>query len=99
MKDWNPRYAAFAYAHSLTPQQQLHHDCAQPGKMVGFMLWNSARWREWEKETGWRGVSKSTADHDAYDAWLAAKFAEPVAAAEREMSVPTLFDLLDGEAA
>lgn len=81
MTEWNPRYVAYAAAHGLTvPEMKARDRAAWP-----FMIWNGQRWREWERETGWRGVSKSMADHAAYDAWLAARY----------LPTPTLFDLLD----
>jgi hypothetical protein len=76
---WNPRYVAYAKAHGRTPEEMRAHDeNAWPGgRMCGFMLWNSARWREWKKANG----VPASADahlyvrdaHAKYDAWLTSR--------------------------
>lgn len=71
---YQPRYVAYATNSGRTPEQQgIHDDAAWPGGcMTGFALWISARWAEWHKATGFRGVL-GQAQHDEFDAWLKAR--------------------------
>lgn len=80
--DYQPRYVAYCLAHGRTPAAMLEHDrAAWPGGcMAGFIVWIGGRWRAWKAETNWRGSSLSQADHDAFDAWLAAQPASAEAA-------------------
>lgn len=73
IREWNPRYVAYADAHGKTPDQMLAHDKAEHpgGCMMEFMFWIGARWREWDRlnghaDPGWH----SSADHVAFDGWL-----------------------------
>jgi hypothetical protein len=74
----NPRYVAYALAHGRTVDSMLEHDAkAWPGgKMAGFILWNTARLREFGKAhpeafvPSGLGATLSDAGHPAYDAWL-----------------------------
>jgi hypothetical protein len=84
----NPRYVAYALAHGRTVDSMLEHDAkAWPGgKMAGFILWNTARLREFGKAhpeafvPSGLGATLSDAGHPAYDAWL---FAWVAARADR----------------
>ncbi len=41
------------------------------GETWEYMLWISAKWREWERLNGITAhSSKSAAQHEAFDAWL-----------------------------
>jgi len=76
---WNPRFLCYAAAHGRTPEQQLVHDLEEwPGaKMLGFVLWNSARIREFHQVNP-RAFYRADLiagpmvllDHHAYDTWL-----------------------------
>ncbi len=54
MKQWNPRYVAYAKAHGRTPEEMSAHDEeAWPGgRACGFILWMSAQWSRWHAERG-----------------------------------------------
>lgn len=57
--DIQPRFWCFLVAHNHP---------ANP-KMYEFMCWISARWREWESETGRNGFHDDV-DHHDFDLWL-----------------------------
>ncbi len=71
MKEWNPRYVAYAASNGLTPEAQMEHDTEEfpGGKMAGFILWMSRKWQEWRKANG-RKWWDPTSDEDqaAFDA-------------------------------
>lgn len=76
MRQWNPRYAAYAKTHGKTPEEMLEHDIERfpGGKMCGFMLWINEKWSEWHKA---RGLVRhehmlSEGDHRSFDNGLAA---------------------------
>jgi hypothetical protein len=77
MKSWNQRFVAYAREHGNTPEEQLESDAVRwpGGRMCGFQLWVSERWREWAALMGHSRAKDayailSQADHDAFDAWL-----------------------------
>lgn len=81
--DVQPRYANYCLAHgALSADEMVARDTkAHPGgKMGGFIIWIGARWRDWERETGWNGAHHTEEDHAAFDAWLTAKVAAEIAA-------------------
>lgn len=47
---YQPRYMAYARAQGRSPEAQLAHDEAEwpGGRMCGFVLWISEKWREFE---------------------------------------------------
>ena len=79
MTDLNPRYVAYAIAHGVTTDERKAADRVEypGGRGAGFIIWNGQQRRAWRAETK---VSRAlTAEqHDAYDAWLAAKFPLPL---------------------
>jgi hypothetical protein len=83
MSNWNPRYLAYCYAHERSPEEMHAFDGQRfpGGRMCGFMCWNMQQWSEFGKTHKFDRHSKSKADHDAYDAWLEAKYL----AAQRDM--------------
>ncbi len=67
---WNPRWLAWCRSLGADPQDVR----AAGHRPHEFMTWNGERLREWKRETGRAlGRPMTAADHDAYDAWLAAK--------------------------
>lgn len=74
MSDFQARYALYAKAHGLTPDEALERDAkARPaGKMTGYILWISARWNEWRELRGVDRFDPITPEqHADFDAWLA----------------------------
>lgn len=72
MTTWNPRYAAFAAATGMAPDERLAKDRARrTGRMTDFIIWIGERWTEWG---GSRPTSRSREDHEKFDAWLAARY-------------------------
>ena len=71
-REYQSRYVAYAAAHGRSPGDMLVFDRERwpGGAMAGFILWITARWREWDANTGHRG-SHGPAEHKAFDAWLA----------------------------
>lgn len=70
---YQPRYIAYCRANGNTPQAQdvADRQLWPGGLMCGFILWTQNKWREWQKETGRADLNAlTTADHDAFDAWL-----------------------------
>jgi hypothetical protein len=71
--DWNPRFVAYARAHGKSPEAMLEADREtwSGGKMAGFMLWMSERWREW-RSINRRGRDDvlSNEDHASFDAFI-----------------------------
>jgi hypothetical protein len=81
MKEWNPRFVAYALSQGRDPEAQLAYDEeAYPGgKMCGFMLFISEKWQTFSKlrpdlvpgTRGWdRRVWLSLCHADQFDAWL-----------------------------
>jgi hypothetical protein len=65
----NPRYLAYCLAHGETdPEVMLERERERwpGGVMVGYSLWIQEQWREFPGAP-W--------EHEAFDAWLAAKVA------------------------
>jgi len=87
----NPRYVAYARSHGNDPDDQLVADIARwpGGRMTGFLTWMSARWSEWETETGHTGT-RTDADQVAFDAWLAERTDRIVAHVEALARDPKL---------
>jgi len=83
--DWNPRFVAYARSHGNSPEAQLELDAEQwpGGKMAGFVLWISERWREWRSDNR-RGRDDflSNEDHASFDAFIS-EFAVPETQAAR----------------
>lgn len=59
VQEWNPRYLAYARAHGNGPEAQLERDneVYPGGCMCGFTLWLGARWREWRRMRGMKGLA------------------------------------------
>lgn len=69
---WNPRYIAFAASTGMTPAERHAADCSRrTGRMTDFILWIGEQWRTWG---GPRSSSRSQQDHQAFDAWLFARY-------------------------
>lgn len=68
----NPRYLAYCKAHGMTPGQMMEHDRARftGGTMCGFILWNSAKVREFSKVSPGAFVGSNLHNHRAYVARL-----------------------------
>lgn len=81
----NPYFAAYALAHGRTVAGIVEADRAEwpGGRMVGFLLWMSRRWRQWGALRGlhrdgggaWydaagRHVLLSEEDHAHFGGWL-----------------------------
>jgi hypothetical protein len=73
-KPWNTRYLEYArHEGTESPDAMLRRDEGRfpGGRMVGFILWISARWAEWrEKNAKQHDAVLGPAEHDAFDAWL-----------------------------
>ncbi len=67
MTAWNPYFAAYAAEHGRTPEEQLAHDRVEfpGGCMCGFILWSSARWREFRAARGMHRDEPTTDEHRA----------------------------------
>lgn len=83
----NPRYIEYARAHGLSPFRMMLLDRRRfpGGRMVGFMLWMSARWEEWFKAKGYKrsGPTEhllSDEDYKDFDAGLARRPVTPCTA-------------------
>lgn len=52
MSGWNPRYLAYCAAHGRGPEEMLAFDRARwkGGTNTGYILWSSAREREFTKD-------------------------------------------------
>jgi len=72
MKEWNPRFVCYARSNGKTPEEMIEHDREEyaGGCMLGFVLWNTQKWREFIALTGIDSYYKSQEDHDNYDKWL-----------------------------
>ena len=71
---WSPRFSAYARAHGRSETAQLEHDTEEypGGKMVGFILWINARWREWQLTVGRKDLEAIDDREQAhFTAWLA----------------------------
>jgi hypothetical protein len=69
-----PRFLAYCAEQGRTAEEQLAHDeIAFPGgRMAGFLVWTSERWREFRARTKTgEYVAVSEDEHVAFDAWLA----------------------------
>lgn len=73
MKFWNIRYLAYCYPRKPEEQLELDDELYRGGKMIGFMLWIGARWREFDALNGRRaGDCDARTDQRMreFDAWL-----------------------------
>lgn len=79
---WNPRYLAYCIDKGASsPGEMLDrdHETWPGGVMTGFILWTSARWREWREATGWPDRSPVSEEQQrAFDNWLADRMDGPV---------------------
>lgn len=70
----NPRYVTYCIAQGEPdPERMLARDRERypGGRMTGFILWASQKWREWDRLNGRAANSPHSAeDHAAFDAWL-----------------------------
>ena len=73
----NPRYEVYARVHGRTYNEMLAYDetLYPSGKMAGFIIWISERWRAWRIL---RGIPEHQflmlRDHVDFDAWLQEKY-------------------------
>lgn len=71
--EYQVRYVAYARHNGREPDEQLVHDeAAWPGgRMAGFILWISKRWRQWDTKHR-QGVNhvRSPVEHAAFSQWL-----------------------------
>lgn len=67
----NPRYYFYSKAHGRTHEEMLEYDRKRypGGCMCGFILWITAKWREWESLTG-NTPPRLTSDYRDFDEWL-----------------------------
>ena len=78
VKEYNPRYIAYARSQGRGPEEQKAHDReAWPGGYAaGFMLWLREQWNAWSAETGERRLGHhgdgawTDKQHEMFDAWL-----------------------------
>lgn len=89
VKEWNPRYVAYAAAHNKTPEAMTEHDAeAWPGgRTAGFILWISAHWSRWfievkktkrpEPASIRYPYPLSDEDHENFTAWLQKQYPAP----------------------
>lgn len=86
--NWNPRFLAYAHAQGeRDPKAMIALDRERwpGGVLTGFTLWNREQWNEFFLES--EGAVPSDNDRAiavhkhlfAYDVWLSARFAAPVA--------------------
>ena len=70
----NSRYANYARANGRSPEAQLDQDRKDwpGGTMVGFVVWNNRRLKEFSREHPNAFTCDALVDHAAYDAWLTA---------------------------
>lgn len=69
----NPRWLAYCAANGRSPDAQAAHDEeAWPGgRMTGYILWISAKWREWcDLVKLPRGHYMGPVEHKAFDVFL-----------------------------
>ena len=86
--DFIPRYVQYARSQGRTVEAQAAHDRESTLRMIPYMSWCRARLAEWWALFGrterWPALPvMSAADHEAFDAWLAACVTAPDAARER----------------
>jgi hypothetical protein len=78
VKDWNPRFVAYARSQGRTPEDQAGFDdeLYPGGRMTGFILWMS---HQWEKFRGNRSryTPWSQEDYAAFDAMIGVEPDEP----------------------
>lgn len=73
MREWNPRYVAYARSQGREPQAQLDHDKAlypAGGCMIPFVWWGRDRLVEYSKINPGAFTCGDLTDHESYDAWL-----------------------------
>lgn len=73
VKLWNPRYLAYCYPRTPEVQLRLDDEQYRGGKMIGFMLWISARWREFDELKGRHGDDPDARGNHSmreFDEWL-----------------------------
>lgn len=76
---YTDRYAAYCRAHfasSAAEMDERHRRCFPSHRMAGFVAWIGDQWRAWAASAG-RPIngSRTAADHVAFDAWLAKRYA------------------------
>lgn len=71
--EYQLRYVAYARQQGREPDEQLAHDeTAWPGgRMAGFIIWISKRWRQWDSERR-QGPDhvRSPQEHNEFTVWL-----------------------------
>ena len=74
MKQWNPRYVAYAAVHGLDPESMLHYDKERfpGGCMMEFSFWIQARWDEFCREFGYSRYYAPwiPEETEKFDKWL-----------------------------
>lgn len=85
VKQWNPRFAAYAISQGMTPDELLAKDAINypGGKMAGFIIWSTEQLNVFRKEHPEAFLHGSLVDHTGYDAWLL-KSAEGVVHGQKE---------------
>lgn len=76
--DTQPRYQAYAMEHGAASREEMiERDRVKypGGHMVGFMFWVQDQWSIWDTENGGHKPIRTSADHQAFDAWLQARAA------------------------
>jgi hypothetical protein len=70
---WNPRYAAYALSHGKTENEMRDQDEIEypGGRMTGFTVWISEKWRTWKMENSIADREPLTnTHHAAFDKWI-----------------------------
>lgn len=101
MTDFQSRYVAYARSHGREPAAQIAHDAERwpTAPNVGFITWLDARWAEWSAVSGREPtVSRSDAEHAAFDQWLSDRTDRLYEHAERLANNPrVLADMVELE--